>query len=331
MPTTPYDPRKLSPELRAALTPYAAYRTTARLRALLEPDAAPPAEALVCLAWLEWSDALATDFDEDVIQSGGVALAELARARALEPTHAGALGLERVISRRIKAARREIKKVEKLASVPEDTLSLEDAKELVFVILDNAHASPALLLKAHRLATRLVREHPDVTQGSRPIGTPGEFHGHTYYHSGQAASALWRAGEREAARPLLWALIAWPVARDARLYDFCLGDSLASLMLEAVEQGDPAELSRLLLELQSRFGDIGREVSGKQLASGTVLTVLPDAVCDRLLTFGAERCAPAALAVLVELHAKRGEASLKKDSKLHLAAARARLLAVGAR
>jgi len=59
--------------------------------------------------------------------------------------------------------------------------------------------------------------------------------------------------------------------------------------------------------------------------------VLPDAVCDRLLAYGAERCAQAALAVRVELHAKRGEASLKKDTRLHLAAARARLLAAGAR
>ena len=59
-----------------------------------------------------------------------------------------------------------------------------------------------------------------------------------------------------------------------------------------------------------------------------MLSALQDGVCDRLLAFGAERCAPAALAVLVELYAKRDEAKLKKDTKLHLAAARARLLAL---
>lgn len=309
----PYSLKKLPSEVAAVLAPYAPYATTAAVRARVDESAAPDPEALVCLAFLQWQDGLTTDFDEDVLQFGAEALATLARHSALE-AHAGATSLRREIDRRCKAARREIKKVEKLAAVPEDQLHIEDAKELVFVILDNSGASPDWLRKAHRLATRLVREVPDIVRKPREGGAVEEFHGNHLYHSNHAATALWRAGDHDAARPLLRTVVEWPVDRDVRLYSFAITECAEFLLGDAAARNDAPELARLLLHVQRRFA-----------ALGTAL-VLNHYYADDLLAYVITRADfdPDALRVLLGLYAERGERTMSTSTRAALAQLHAR-------
>ena len=311
----PYSPKKLPAEVAAALKPYAPYATTAVVRTLVDGSASPDPEALLCLAFLEWQDGLTTDFDEDVLQFGAEALATLARHPALE-AHTGATSLRREIDRRSKTARRAIKKIEKLAAVPEDQLHIEDAKELAFVILDNSGASPELLRKAHRLATRLVREVPDIVLSQREDGAVEEFHGNHLYHSNHAATALWRAGDHDAARPLLRAVVEWPVDRDVILYSFAITECAEFLLEDAATRNDVAELARLLLHVQRRF-----EALGKALG-------LNHPCCDQLLAYVVAQADVdvQALRVLLGLYAERGERTVSPSTRAALAQLHARLV-----
>lgn len=262
---TPYRPKLLPPEVAAALTPYAPYRTTTAVRALVDAMPAPPAEALVCLADLQWHDALATEFDEDVLQFGGEALATLTRAPELA-THAGARRLRATIERRCKAAQRAIAKIMKLAALPEETLPIDDATELVFQILDNSGSSRELLRKAHRLAQRCVRELPDVV-----VRDGVEFHGKHLYCSSDAATAAWRAGDHDLARPLLHAVATWPVDRDVHLYEFAVQGAAQLLLLDAITRADHADVARWLRHLHDRLPQVGRPATvDRETATATL-------------------------------------------------------------
>ncbi len=303
---TPYSIKKLPPEIATALTPYAPYRTTSAVKALVDAMQAPPSEALVCLADLQWHDGLATDFDEDVLQFGEEALATLARVPELG-SHAGAGRLRREIERRRKVAEREIKKVMKLAATPDDALHLDEAKELVFTILDNSGSSRELLRKAYRLAQRCAREIPDVV-----VRDGTAFHGNHLYYSHHAAEALWRAGDHAEARPLLCAVAEWPIDRDVKLYDFAVQQACATLLDDAVARDASAEVERWLCHLRDRLAAVGVAAT---LHFETVATTAAYAVARPTLALDA---------VGALLHAAGADAALSAEAAADVATLRAR-------
>lgn len=275
-----YQPKGLSPEVRAALTPYRPYVTSRQVEALVTAAAAPTLDDLVCVAFLHWEDALATDFDDDVLAHGPIVQRWPARAASLG-AHAGGERLGKQVARRIKAAEREQKKIAKLAARPEESLALSDAEELSFLIVSNDHSSPALLRKAARLALRVVRDKPDITykpSEARP-GEQVEFHGHHFYYRGRALFALWAAGDRAEARPHLEALLDWPIARDVALYPSVMAGALERHAEDALDRDDLDQLRAGLVRWRH---------------AATTWNVSPPstALTSRIAAFAAARAAP---------------------------------------
>ncbi len=136
---------------------------------------------------------------------------------------------------------------------------------------------------------RLFREHPAVTPGSPPFG---DHHGHHLYHVNHAADAAWRAGDHEDARPLMWKVIDWPVARDVAQYEFTIRDCLEPLLIEALEKDDARELERLMLVLEARFTAVEKK------------PWLAHDVAERLHAYALTRCAPETVRRLDDLRKK---------------------------
>ena len=199
--------------------------------------------------------------------------------------------------------------------MPEDQLHIADAKELAFVILDNPGASPDWLRKAYRLSTRIVREVPDVVHKPREGGGVEEFHGNHLYHSSHAATALWRAGDQDAARPLLRAIVEWPVDRDVGLYSFAITECVEFLLADAAARNDVAEVARLLLYVRRRFDALGKTLG------------LNHFICDDLLAYVVARAdiEVEALRVLLGLYSERKDSTLAPATRAALAQLQVRL------
>lgn len=118
----PYDPATLHPAITRVLTPYAPYATATAIGKIVEERALIDGNSLICWAHFLWTDALATDFDEDVVQFGAEAAAVLSRIPAQDARAGAAARLGKQIAARVKRARRDLAKIERLDEVPEASL-----------------------------------------------------------------------------------------------------------------------------------------------------------------------------------------------------------------
>ena len=240
----PFDPKRLPSAVHQALFESAAvfaYPTIEAARAALEAE--PPPEdvhRLGCKAYLAWEWVALTDFDEDVLAEGPAAIAAIEQALALAPSEPLAARLQsyrKRIVKRMGLAEKQRKKIEKLATQPEDRLHVQEAEELADLLAESR--DPERLRKAARLY-RTVAEYPwpdtEVTSASSK----------RLYHLGPLAQTLFELAEYEQALELLEHIVSWPHAEDLRLYPFRFDEAIRSLVEYALDQGQPAQLQRWL-------------------------------------------------------------------------------------
>lgn len=277
----PFNEKQLDADIKTLIKELDFYNTSRKIGKVIADKNITDANNLLCWAYFEWMDAMATEADEDIVSCGEAALAIISDILAQTPDHKPSLKLKNYIDKQIARVHKVNKQYEKFKKIPIDQLTLEQVKDYAYFLGDFKTDKDSKQIE-YQLWERLYNEQPDQYTYYHPEAKRDmEVYGNRYFNLNRMAHVLWEGlGQYEAARPLLWQLINWSDIKDVSQYSFGIDGAIKSLAFEAIEKEDANEFIRLINTLESKYQEISNYKKDNKYP------IIPSSELIELIRFG---------------------------------------------